>query len=930
MAYVRNWRLEGQRIVFLPKLDHASTFVQMAQPQWSINIQVLQYFGQTNYWGTPSIFTDNRPANEGLLQSSITFAVANAYIPPSNKWYGYSVQAYHYERVAVITLADETQPYCAEVIGAVNQAVADSWRRWRNQLDFTVVLHRSSSDLQTFATAVEQMANAPDIVLYEQPPAGFQGGLRNRTQFLQFEQTDGNITRLTVNYTVVSNRSQFAALQVKGIILKSLPSAYKTATYYADQTYLQGLASAALAYNPTLGTSSTAMPVTRLSGATTNACMAGECPMGDLFTDAYVWRFDTDIGISTSGGLRGPGWAAGPIKVSDIWAAMPFANNPCTATVLGVTLFDIFNRSTALATFTADIVGTSDRLLQVSGARLTYNAALSPITGRLIAIDVWDKTTQQYLPLERLKLYTIATDSYFCGSFDSFPTYVSARYTGEVKAKLGDGTLQDLMGMYLQANSPITPTTPTRRSLGSRMVTSDSVTAMPWKQTLETCPVDTMWTASIGTCMPCPDGLYQPAVGQTSCITKPVVVPLPSSSILVPVVAGCVGGGGALILVLLFACRKRDVRDIANAPKKGRVTLLFTDIQDSTRLWGAAPESMARSLDDHHGLIRDCIRKHKGYEVKTVGDSFMIAVGTPEAGVAIAMDIQLALQHQQFPSSIEEIYAGNEEDVDDNPDNLAPLHPTWNGLRVRIGIHTGEPDCILDTVTKGYDYYGPAVNVAARVESAARGGQVLVSESVFESMVFDPQKVDVHRIGPTPLKGVAQPVVLYQVLPQSLVERSNTFGSRKISIVAHGADIADGVGSDTGTTATATGRSATDLILQHPLVRQGAMTVEQVEVAMQDISQALLAVFRLVPKKTADGMVGALAKAWRTNAEKTREDTMQMIALRAMPSIPRYRAQTVGERQNTLAFSDPGGPLLSPGGVLHVESLHPHIPLQEV
>lgn len=169
-------------------------------------------------------------------------------------------------------------------------------------------------------TAVEQMANAPDIVLYEAPPAGFRGGLRtwagsrphwaasplgnvlaflfcqpgnyrlwpvplpftpaqtvrwaaeqmschegysagisggsmwhpkrgahsqrratsqptgNRTQFLRFDQVDGNITRLWANYTMVGGRAQFDALQVDGVILKTLPTTYKTATYYAART----------------------------------------------------------------------------------------------------------------------------------------------------------------------------------------------------------------------------------------------------------------------------------------------------------------------------------------------------------------------------------------------------------------------------------------------------------------------------------------------------------------------------------------------------------------------------------------------------------------------------------------------------------------------------------------------------------------------
>eukprot|EP00667_Euglena_gracilis_P006235 EG_transcript_6279 len=583
VAHVRYWQLQGQRVVFLPKMDITSTFVQMYQSQWSVNVQIFQYFGFRNYWSSASLFTDNRVTNDGLLQSNVTLSMANAYLPPSQKWYGYTVQSHYYERVAVIPLADQTQPYCADVVSAVNEAVADAWRRWGGRLDLTVVLHRSASNLDAFATAVEQMTHSPDIVLFEDPPANFQAGLRNRTLFVRFEQSDANLTRLLVNYTVGGSRAQVQATQVDGVVLATLPAAYKTAQFYADEAYLQSLASAALAYDPTLGTSTAAMPVTRLSGTSTNACMAGECPLGDLFTDANMWKSNTDLAITTSGGLRGPGWAAGPIKVSDIWAAMPFADNLCQATVLGVTLFDIFNYSTALATFSSSTSGTADRLLQVNGVRVTYNPALSPIGGRLIALEVWDKTTLQYVPLERLRLYTLAADSYFCESFDIFPKYVSARYTGEVAAKVSDTTLQDLLGMYLQANSPITPGT------SGRLVSSTATTPMAWRQTLETCPANTMWQGSIGTCVPCPDGLYQPAAGQSSCIAKPAPVPAGSSSIVVPVAAACAGGGGGLLLLLLLFRRKRDVRDIANAPKKGKVTLLFTDIQDSTKLWGAAP-----------------------------------------------------------------------------------------------------------------------------------------------------------------------------------------------------------------------------------------------------------------------------------------------------------------------------------------------------
>lgn len=85
-------------------------------------------------------------------------------------------------------------------------------------------------------------------------------------------------------------------------------------------------------------------------------------------------------------------------------------------------------------------------------------------------------------------------------------------------------------------------------------------------------------------------------------------------------------------------------------------------------------------------------------------------------------------------------------------EDLAPLHPLWNGLRVRIGLHTGEPDCVFDPVSKGYDYYGPDVNVAARVEGLAQGGQILATESVVADVVVDKERMNAQPcflVGPT-------------------------------------------------------------------------------------------------------------------------------------------------------------------------------------
>ena len=54
--------------------------------------------------------------------------------------------------------------------------------------------------------------------------------------------------------------------------------------------------------------------------------------------------------------------------------------------------------------------------------------------------------------------------------------------------------------------------------------------------------------------------------------------------------------------------------------------ILFTDIQASTVLWAQVPDHMAAALDTHHDTIRRLIATHKAYEVKTIGDCFMIAV----------------------------------------------------------------------------------------------------------------------------------------------------------------------------------------------------------------------------------------------------------------------------------------------------------------
>eukprot|EP00667_Euglena_gracilis_P001565 EG_transcript_1566 len=843
----------------------------MAELQWSINIPVFQRFGFTNYWAVPSLLTDGRPANDRLLQTGVMLTLGNVYSKASFKWSGYSSRSYFYERVAVIPLADETQPNCDQVIPSVQAAVQDAWRRWGDRLDFTVVLHQGASNVNDFADAITRMDIPPDVVLHDTIPSGFQDGLRNRTYFLTFDLSDSSISRLQVNYTKSGRLVAFGSLVVDKVILSSLPDLYKTDTYYSDQLYLQGLAKAALRNNPQTGASAAPMPATRLAGTQLNQCMAGECPLGNLFTDAYRWRAGADIALSTSGGLRGPGWPAGPINVSDIWAAMPFANNPCTATLLGLTVWEVLNHSLALATFTAAIQGTSDRLLQVSGLRVTYNPALSPTTGRITAIQVWDAAATAYQPLERLRLYSVATDSFLCGSFDNFPKFFTARYLGETPGILGQGSLQDLMGQYLQANSPIQP------GVYGRLVPTDDSSSVAWAQSLESCPPDTAWNSSVATCLPCPSGTYQPRSGQARCIPAP---PSPSGmlGIAVPVVV-------CLLLPLLIGLyvwsvirRRRMLQKFIHAPKSGKVTILFTDVQGSSRLWSLAPRSMALALDLHNRLIRQCIRRHLGHEVQTVGDSFMIATATAQTAIAIAVDIQQALQDQPFPCAIMDVYEGLKKHVEDEPDELAPLDPLWNGLHVRIGIHTGDVQRKWNPVSMNWDYAGQAVNLASRIQGMACGGQVVVSQPVVDSVRFD-DKVDVVSLGPATVKGVSQPVVLYQVLPISLVERSKKFDNEALKSDAAREAAADPVSDSTASEAL------DSQLRQNPVVKRKLMTVEQLQGAVRDVAEVLGAALQLLPGKAGDHLTAELAKAWRIRRRLDRPLLLRTVVLAALPTM---------------------------------------------
>ncbi len=132
----------------------------------------------------------------------------------------------------------------------------------------------------------------------------------------------------------------------------------------------------------------------------------------------------------------------------------------------------------------------------------------------------------------------------------------------------------------------------------------------------------------------------------------------------------------------------------------GTVTILFSDIEDSTALnEQLGDEEWVRLLVAHDEVLREQVAKHRGHVVKTQGDGFMVAFSEPEEAVRAALDAQAALA---------------------NPGRRLRRTP----IRVRIGIHTGP------VVSREGDYFGRNVALAARVAAMADGTEVLVTEEV--------------------------------------------------------------------------------------------------------------------------------------------------------------------------------------------------------
>src|SRR3954453_10586750 len=165
----------------------------------------------------------------------------------------------------------------------------------------------------------------------------------------------------------------------------------------------------------------------------------------------------------------------------------------------------------------------------------------------------------------------------------------------------------------------------------------------------------------------------------------------------------------------------------------GTVTLLFTDIEGSTRLLKQLRGEYGDVLSAHRQLLRAAFEAHAGREIDTQGAAFFVACARAKDAVAAAVDAQVALDAHAWPGGAQ--------------------------VRVRMGIHTGEP------ALGDEGYHGLGLLRRARICSAGHGGQILLSD-VTRGLVEDDllDGVELLELGPQRLKDIDRPERLSQVV----------------------------------------------------------------------------------------------------------------------------------------------------------------------
>lgn len=192
--------------------------------------------------------------------------------------------------------------------------------------------------------------------------------------------------------------------------------------------------------------------------------------------------------------------------------------------------------------------------------------------------------------------------------------------------------------------------------------------------------------------------------------------------------------------LLLIPSFRRLFADEAPAENESlrikRVTIFFSDLQSSTAIYSELGDPKAyRIVRSHFDVLSRVIERNRGAIIKTIGDSVMATFATESEAVQAGLEAQKALNE-------------NAQMIGDK-------------LVLKVGIHAGT--CLAVNLNERLDFFGAAVNTAARLLGASRGGDIVISEEIYlEAGKTNPPWKIIETIE-TQFKGLANPLKVWRI-----------------------------------------------------------------------------------------------------------------------------------------------------------------------